>query len=108
MSHSLARSNSGNKDPYLKQKIMTASPEQLISYIYDAVLIACRNEDQERILRGLGGLIDALNFKHQEIAFPMFQLYQYCQDQARLKNFVEVESIMIEFKSAWTEAMNVS
>ncbi len=108
MSHSLTRPNLAKKDPYLKQKIMSASPEQLISYIYDAVLIACRTEDQERVLRGISGLIDALNFKHQDIAVPMFQLYQYCQDQARVRNFEQVETIITEFKLAWTEAMNVS
>jgi flagellin-specific chaperone FliS len=87
---------------------MSASPEQLISYIYDAILIACRNADQERVLRGVSSLMDALNFKYEGIAVPMFQMYQYCQEQARQKNFEQVESIITEFKSAWSEAMNVS
>jgi len=108
VSLSLARINTSNKDPYLKQKILSASPEQLISYIYDAILIACRNADQERVLRGISSLIDALNFKHEGIAVPMFQMYLYCQEQARQKNFEQVESIITEFKSVWSEAMNVS
>ncbi len=108
MSHSLARINTSNKDPYLKQKILSASPEQLIAYIYDAILIACRNGDQERVLRGVSSLIDALNFKYEEIAIPMFQMYQYCQEQARQKEFEQVEVIIAEFKSVWSEAMNVS
>ncbi len=108
MSHSLARINTSKKDPYLKQKIMSASPEQLISYIYDAILIACRNEDQERVLRGVSSLINSLDFKYEEIAIPMFQMYDYCQEQGRQKNYAQVESIITEFKSAWSEAMNVS
>jgi flagellar protein FliS len=97
-----------DRDPYLKQKIMSASPEQLISYIYDLVIAACRRKDQEKALRGLAGLVSALNFDYKDIAVPMYQLYQYCLEQARKKQFDEVEELIGGLKTAWTEAMNVN
>lgn len=97
-----------NRDPYLKQKIMSASPEQLISYIYDLVIAACRRKDQEKALRGLAGLVSALNFDYKDIAVPMYQLYQYCLEQVRKKQYAEVEELIGGLKTAWTEAMNVN
>ena len=97
-----------DKDPYLKQKIFSASPEQLVSYMYDAVIAACHGKDQERALRGLTGLVNALNFDYKDIAVPLFQLYQYCLEQARKKKFDEVEGLIGGLKSAWAEAMKVN
>lgn len=97
-----------DKDPYLKQKIMSASPEQLISYVYDVVLTACQRKDQERALRGLMGLINALDFDYKDIAVPMYQLYQYCLEQVRKKKFDDVEELISGLKSAWSEAMKVN
>lgn len=95
------------EDPYLTQKIMSASPEQLIVYVYDAIISACNRKDQERVLRGLTVLINALEFDYQEIALPLYQLYQYCMDQGRKRNYEEVLEIISDLKSAWTEAMQV-
>lgn len=96
------------QDPYLKQKVMSASPEQLISYVYDVVLAACRREDQEKALRGLMGLVNSLNFEYKDIAVPMYQLYQYCLEKVRKREFDEVEGLIGGLKSAWVEAMKVN
>ncbi len=96
------------KEPYLQQKIMSASPEQLISYIYDVVIAACRRKDQEKALRGLAGLINSLNFDYKDVAGPMYQLYQYCLEQVRKRKFDETEELIGGLKLAWTEAMNVN
>ncbi|MCK4577868.1 MAG: flagellar protein FliS [Candidatus Marinimicrobia bacterium] len=87
---------------------MSASAEQLISYIYDAILNGCRTQNQEKVLSGLTELIKALNFDQKEIAVPMYQLYQFCLERARKKEYEIVEEIIGEFKAAWSEAMNVS
>lgn len=96
------------RDPYLKQKIMSASPVQLVAYMYDAILAACKSSNYDRAERGLLGLIEALNFQHEEIALPMFQVYQYCLDQVRKENYTEVEGLISGFKAAWSEAMNLN
>jgi len=97
-----------NRDPYLKQKIFSASSEQLVSYIYDAIIAACHRKDQGRALRGLMGLVTALNFDYKEVAVPLYQLYQYCLERARKRKFDEVEELIGGLKSAWAEAMNVN
>ena len=97
-----------DKDPYLKQKILSASPEQLISYVYDAIIAACHRKDQEWALQGLMELVSALNFDYKDIAVPLYQLYQYCLDQVRKRKFDEVEGLIGGLKAAWAEAMNVN
>ncbi len=108
MSSAELRLHVRDKDPYLTQRVMSASPEQLISYTYDIILTACRTRDQERVLRGLMALVSALNFDYLEQALPMHKLYQYCLDRAREGNLDEVKYIIGEFKEAWSEAMKVS
>jgi len=97
-----------DRNPYLKQKIFSASPEQLVSYMYDAIIAACHRKDQERALRGLTGLVNALNFDYKDVAVPLYQLYNYCLEQARKKKFDEVEGLISGLKAAWVEAMNVN
>ena len=98
----------GEKDPYLTQKIMSANNVQLVSYMYDTIMVACKKEDADRAQKGLMGLIDSLNFDHEEIALPMFQLYQYCLERIRTENYKEVDKLIGGLKLAWSEAMNVN
>ena len=107
LQHQFQRSET-SKDPYLTQKIMSANPEQLISYIYDAVISACNQRDQDRVLRGLMMLIKALNYDYQEVAMPLFKLYQYCLERARRNDYSEVEELMVGVRSAWVEAMKAN
>lgn len=108
MQQFVTQPRNGNKDPYLRQKIQSASPTQLVAYIYDAILAACRSEDMDRAQRGLLALIEALDFTHEEIAVPMFQVYQYCTELVRKGGYSEVEELIGGFKSAWSEAMKVN
>ena len=108
MSNYMTPGGPGQKDPYLTQKIMSANEVQLISYMYDAILAGCGNADADRTERGLLGLIDSLDFTHEQVAVPMFQLYQYCLDQVRKENFKEVDKLIGGLKLAWSEAMNVN
>ena len=51
--------NSG-MNPYLTQKIMSASPEQLVCYIYDAGIVACKKKDTTKAGQAIRELINAL------------------------------------------------
>ena len=35
-------------NPYLEQKVMTASPEQLIAYVYEVGSASCARKDADR------------------------------------------------------------
>ena len=108
MFHTQVQARDIEKDPYLTQKIFSASPEQLVSYMYDAIIAACHGKDQERALRGLMELVSALNFDYKDISVPLYQLYQYCLDQVRKRKFDEVKGLIGGLKAAWTAAMNVN
>lgn len=96
------------KDPYMTQKIMSATPNQLVSYIYDAILAACGQKDRLRAQRGLLGLIKSLRFEYEEIASPMMKLYRYCLKQVRAGEFDEVAKLIGECRLAWVDAMKLN
>ncbi len=96
------------RDPYMVQKIMSATPNQLVSYIYDAILAACGQKDRLRAQRGLLGLIKSLRFEYDEIASPMMNLYRYCLKQVRAGEYDEVAKLIGECRLAWVEAMKLS
>ncbi len=95
------------KNPYLVQKIMSASPEQLISYVYDAGIKACAIRDRSEALRAVQVLIKALNFDHKEVSVTFFNVYRYINYTISSGNFVEAKKNLEELKSTWTTAMKV-
>ena len=91
-------------NPYLKQKIMSASPEQLICYIYDAGIIACKKKDSTKAGQAIRELINALNFDYKDMALPLFDLYKYCLNNVNTNNFEEAQEILEGLRDAWYEA----
>lgn len=96
--------SSSKQNPYLVQKIMTASPEQLIGYIYDAGIAACGREDKAKALQAVQELINALNFDYKDVAATFYSIYRYILDQIREKNFQGAKESLTEIKSAWAKA----
>ena len=96
-------------NPYLKQKILSASPEQLICYIYDAGIVACKKKDTTKASQAIRELINALNFDYKEMALPLFDLYKYCLNNINSDNFEHAQEILEGLREAWYEAhINVS
>ncbi len=95
------------KNPYLEQKIMSASPEQLISYIYDAGITACVQKDRDKGLKVLRTLIQSLNFDHKEAAVPFYNVYRYMNYSLSCGKFTEAKGYFETLKSAWTQSMKV-
>ncbi len=97
----------GQKNPYLVQKVMSASPEQLISYVYDAGIKACTVEDRSEALRAVQVLINALDFDKQEMSVTFYNVYRYINSTISRGNFVEAKKNLEDLKSTWTKAMKV-
>ena len=96
-------------NPYLVQKVLTASPEQLIVYIYDAAIVACGRENKVKASQAVQALINSLNFdSDKSIAVKFFQLYDYILDRINTKNFNEAKALLGELREAWSEAMQVT
>ncbi len=95
-------------DPYLSQKILTASPEQLISYIFDVGIASCARKDREKACKAVQELIHALNFDYREMATNFFQMYRYILNTIQKGNFDEAYELLNDLKKTWTSAMKVS
>lgn len=95
-------------NPYLNQKILTASPEQLIVYIYDAAITACRRSDVVKATKAIQLLIDSLNFENRELATQFFRTYSNILDIVGRKKFGVAENMIVELRQAWMKAMNIS
>ena len=94
-------------NPYVVQKVMSASPAQLISYVYDAGIKACALEDRGKALKSIQVLIQSLNYDNKEIAVNFYNVYRYLNYSISNGNFVEAKEIMEDLRSTWSQAMKV-
>lgn len=94
-------------DNYLAQKVMTASPEQLISYVFDIAIAACTRKDREKASKAVQELINSLSFDHKEVATTFFQIYRYTLNTIQEGKFDSALEILTELKSSWMKAMKV-
>ena len=95
-------------NPYLAQKIMTASPEQLILYIYDASISACGRKDNVKALEAIQELINSLNFKDKKIAGIFYHMYQHILNLIHKKEFSEAQVLLREIRNTWANAMRLN
>ncbi|MCB0281010.1 MAG: flagellar protein FliS [Calditrichae bacterium] len=101
------KAKKSTQNPYLVQKIMSASPEQLISYVYDAGIKACALKDTSKAIKAVQVLIKALNFDVKEMSVNFYNVYRYINYTISKGNFAEAKKNLEELKSAWTQAMKV-
>lgn len=94
-------------NPYLVQKVMSASPEQLISYVYDAGIAACAQKDRDKGLKVIRVLIKALNFDHKEVAIPFYNVYRFLNYSLSCGNFAVAKEYFETLKSTWAKSMKV-
>ena len=94
-------------NPYLVQKIMTASPEELISYIYEAAIKACAAHDHRRALEAVQQLINALNFDAGDISATFYQVYSGVLDHIYKRDYDAARSILVDLRKTWSQAMKI-
>ena len=90
---------------YQSAQVLGASPIQLMLIVYDLAITACGRRDTERARRAITELIAALNFDYQEIAVPLFRLYEYCLSAVNSGKCHEAAKILRPLKGAWEAAM---
>lgn len=93
---------------YRSAQILGASPMQLILILYDQALAGCGRRDGERARRAITELIAALNFDYEEIAIPLFRLYEYCLSAVGSGLFHEASKVLRQLKEAWEIALKES
>ncbi len=97
-------------NPYLTQKILTASPEQLIAYVYDAGAVACKQKDSVRARNAVRSLINSLNFDAQEakkVSTTFFNVYSHLNHLINNHQFTQAGRIFTELKDTWSRAFGV-
>ncbi len=73
---------------YLVKEILEATPQQLIIKLYDFAVVNCQKRDLAKTTAAIQELINALRFDDENvrpISVGLFRLYQYCQEQMRVK-----------------------
>lgn len=95
-------------NPYLVQKIMTASPEELVAYMYDVAIAACNRKDKVKACEVVQQLINALNFEYKEASTTFYRMYSYILDQIHKNKFGEARNMLSELRQTWCKAMKIS
>lgn len=106
MYSAVAQKSRNRTNPYLINDIMESSQEKLLLKLYDFAITNCRRKNIEKTNKALNELIFGLRFDNEEvekISTGLFQLYNYCKDEMRKRNFEIVEKILTELKESWVE-----
>ena len=99
------------QNPYLTQKIMTASPEQLIAYVYEFGAVACKQNDSVKARNAVQTLMSALNFtagkEVQKVSETFFNVYRHLNYLVNQRQFSRAGAIFAELKETWSQAYGV-
>ena len=93
-------------DPYLQQKVMSASPAQLVSYIYDIGISACINNDKIKLNKVLSHLKETLDYSPntREVSNTFLSVYDHISFLVRNNRFDEAKNNFLQIKTVWKEA----
>jgi len=91
----------GRQNPYLVQKIQTASKEKLILMLFELGGQSCANRNREKAGRVLTELIAALDFDHDVMAIAFFEIYRYALDQVQHNHFQMAGEIFGQLAEVW-------
>lgn len=110
MYSSVAAKSRNRANPYLVNDIMESSQEKLLIKLYDFALTNCRLHNIEKTNKALNELIFGLRFdeEYEKISSGLFQLYNFCKDQMRKRNFSIVEKILSELKETWVDTLRTA
>lgn len=100
--------NKNKLNPYLTNQILHASPEQLLIKIFDFAVINSEKKEMIKTNRAIQELIGLLRFDddtYKDLSINLIRLYQYCQEEARKKNFEIVTKILTELRESWLLAI---
>lgn len=94
-------------DPYREQKIMTASPEELIKYLYDAGVVACKRQQKDKALQVVQELINSLRYDHKEVAMNFYRTYRAIMELISHDKYDRAATLLSEIRDTWVTAMKL-
>ena len=92
-------------ETYKTSGIESATPGRLVLQTYDFVIAQCRDQDMVRAKQGVVELMSALDLDREDIAGPLFRIYEYCLDALREGRFEETVEIFCELREAWKSVL---
>jgi len=94
-------------NPYLSQKVFSASPEQLVAYIMDYAVAACIREDKVKATESIHLLINSLKYDHKEVAMTFYRGYNLILEHIFANRFEQARMLISELRDHWKEAMHL-
>jgi len=95
-------------NPYLEQKVMTANPEQLIAYVYEAGATYCAQKNADKARRALQILMQSLNYDVKEVSPVFYDVYRYINHLVNRRKFDEAKKAFDDLKQTWAKAYNLN
>jgi flagellar protein FliS len=87
---------------YQRQDVLSASPTQLVTKLYDLAVLACNNDDRIKLRKVLIVLISSLNFQEGgDIAIRLSQIYEYCMRESINGDLNEIAEMLSDLRETW-------
>lgn len=87
---------------YQKQDVLSASPTQLVTKLYDLGVLACKNDDRVKLRKVLIELISSLNFQEGgDIAIRLSQIYEFCMRESINGDLDQVAEMLSDLRETW-------
>ena len=94
---------------YQRQDVLSASPSQLVTKLYDLAILACNNEDRMKLRKVLIELISSLNFEEGgDIAIRLSQIYEFCMRESVSGDLNQISEMLGDLRDTWKESIQVT
>ncbi len=97
--------NKVKNNQYLTQRVMSATPNELISYIYDLAIAGCGNQDGFKAGKAVRELMKSLDFEYNEIALTFYNVYRYVNNNIINGNYSHAREVLVDLKTTWDRVM---
>jgi flagellar protein FliS len=91
---------------YQQQAITTASPERLVSKLYELGVSACHRGDRTKTRAVLVELMGSLNHEQGgELAGRLHAIYEFCLNESALGDLNTVAELLGGLREAWHDGV---
>lgn len=77
----------------------------VVSDVYLRGIRACDENDATKAIKVLRVLMNALDFKYEEVASGFYRLYEYCLQMVNARKFDEAKAVLVEINQTWNKAV---
>lgn len=91
---------------YQQQALASATPELLISKLYDLGISSCHRQDRAKLRAVLVELIASLDFERGgDIAERLHMIYEFCMHESAAGDLEAVCNLLTGLRDAWREGV---